>query len=290
MIRLPPPGCFAEKDVKTMRISEWIQVGFAIILAAAAWVRPLPNYRRWIVTWLAGSAICAVVIACSLVYVLAPLPVSIIRDWLTAALMLVPYWQTGQFFMGPNARIQAALMAFDRKWLPGISAASGTPHTRIGLAMEIAYLFCYPLVPLGLAVLYVAGLRQYANVFWFVVLVSTYICYATTPFFPALPPRSIAGEPIPSSAPNVGRVFNRWILRHGSIHAISFPSAHVASSLATALVLLWFVPWAGLVFLFIAVCIAIAAVVGRYHYALDVLLGALTALVVFLSSYVYLKV
>jgi membrane-associated phospholipid phosphatase len=30
--------------------------------------------------------------------------------------------------------------------------------------------------------------------------------------------------------------------------------------------------------------------VGRYHYALDVLLGALTALVVFLASYVYLKV
>jgi membrane-associated phospholipid phosphatase len=156
--------------------------------------------------------------------------------------------------------------------------------------MEIAYLFCYPLVPLGLAVLYVAGLRQYANVFWFVVLVSTYICYAITPFVPALPPRSIAGEQIPSLAPNVGRVFNRWILRHGSIHAISFPSAHVASSLATALVLLWFVPLAGLVFLFIAVCIAVAAVVGRYHYALDVLLGALTALVVFLSSYLYLKV
>lgn len=273
-----------------MRTSEWIQVGFAIILAAAAWMRALPNHRRWIVPLLAASAICAVAVACSLVHVLAPVQVSIIRDWLTAALMLVPYWQTGQFFMGPNEKIQAALVAFDRKWLPGIAAASGTPHTRIGLAMEIAYLFCYPLVPLGLAVLYVAGLRQYTCVFWFVVLVSTYICYAITPFVPALPPRSIAGEQIPSLAPNVGRVFNRWILRHGSIHAISFPSAHVASSLATALVLLWFVPLAGLVFLFVAVCIAVAAVVGRYHYALDVLLGALTALVVFLSSYLYLKV
>jgi membrane-associated phospholipid phosphatase len=274
----------------SMRTSEWIQVGFAVILAATAWVRALPNYRRWMVTLLAASAICAVAVARSLVYFLPPLRLSIIRDWLTAALMLVPYWQTGQFFMGPNEKIQAALVAFDRKWLPGIAAASGTPHTRIGLAMEIAYLFCYPLVPLGLAVLYVAGLRQYTCVFWFVVLVSTYICYAITPFVPALPPRSIAGEQISSPAPNVGRVFNRWILRHGSIHAISFPSAHVASSLATALVLLWFVPLAGLVFLFVAVCIAVAAVVGRYHYALDVLLGALTALVVFLSSYLYLKV
>jgi hypothetical protein len=30
------------------------------------------------------------------------------------------------------------------------------------------------------------------------------------------------------------------------------------------------------------------AVVGRYHYALDVLLGAATALAVFLASYRYL--
>ncbi|HMF65915.1 MAG TPA: phosphatase PAP2 family protein [Edaphobacter sp.] len=272
-----------------MRTSEWIQIGFAIILAAAAWMSALPARRRWIVTLLAAFAICAVAVARSLVHFLAPLKVSVARDWLTAALMLVPYWQTGQFFMGPNEKIQAGLAAFDRKWLPGVTATSGTPHTRIGFSLEIAYLFCYPLVPLGLAALCALGLRQYANVFWFVVLVSTYICYAITPFVPALPPRSIAGAQTPSTVLNAGRAFNRWILRHGSIHAISFPSAHVASALAVSLVLLWFAPLTGLVFLVISICIAVAAVVGRYHYALDVLFGALTALVVFLASYAYLK-
>jgi membrane-associated phospholipid phosphatase len=75
---------------------------------------------------------------------------------------------------------------------------------------------------------------------------------------------------------------------HGSIHAISFPSAHVASAFAIALVLLHYAPATGVIFLVLAVLISLGAVVGRYHYALDVLLGAATALAVFLASYRYL--
>jgi membrane-associated phospholipid phosphatase len=83
---------------------------------------------------------------------------------------------------------------------------------------------------------------------------------------------------------------NRWVLKHGSIHAISFPSAHVASALSVALVLLWLVPLAGIAFLLVSIWIAIAAVAGRYHYALDVILGAATALLIFITSYAYLKI
>jgi membrane-associated phospholipid phosphatase len=84
------------------------------------------------------------------------------------------------------------------------------------------------------------------------------------------------------------RVFNRWILKHGSIHAISFPSAHVASSFAVGLVLARFSPLWGAIFLVLAVWISLGAVIGRYHYALDVLLGAATAMIVFLVSYDFL--
>jgi hypothetical protein len=49
-------------------------------------------------------------------------------------------------------------------------------------------------------------------------------------------------------------------------------------------VLLMVSPTIGLVFLVIAIWISLGAVIGRYHYALDVLLGAATALTVFLFS------
>jgi membrane-associated phospholipid phosphatase len=280
-----------------MQTSEWIQIVFASVLAVGAWItgltsHPLPLRRRWNVTCLAAIAILVVTLGRFCGAFLAPDHVPILRDCLTLALFLVPYWQTGEFFLQPNLRMQDRLLAFDRWLLPGIAAKSGTERTAGGFLLELAYLFCYPLVPLGLLAMYMAGLREKVGSFWFVVLVSTYICYAVTPFVPALPPRSLINDQDETYArakgTNKGRIFNRWILKHGSIHAISFPSAHVASAFAIALVLLRYAPLIGMVFLVVAVLISLGAVVGRYHYALDVLLGGATALAVFLASYRYL--
>jgi membrane-associated phospholipid phosphatase len=278
-----------------MRTSEWIQIVFASVLAVAAWLtgltsHPLPLRRRWIVTSLAVIAIIIVELGRLSASFLSPGHLSVLHDCLSVVLFLVPYWQTGEFFLQPNLKMQNRLLAFDRWLLPGIAAKSGTERTAIGFLLEVAYLFCYPLVPLGLLAMYIAGLREKIDGYWFVVLVSTYICYALTPFVPAFPPRSLVNDQAsaPANNTNKGRIFNRWILKRGSIHAISFPSAHVASAFAIALVFLRYALPVGVVFLVVAVLISLAAVVGRYHYVLDVLLGAATVLAVFLASYRYL--
>jgi membrane-associated phospholipid phosphatase len=280
-----------------MRTSEWIQVVFALVLAMAAWItgltsHPLPLRRRWIITSLAAAAITILIAGHFSVSFLSADHRPIFRDCLTTALFLVPYWQTGQFFLRPNLKIQERLLTFDRWLLPGIAAKSGTERTPTGFLLEVAYLFCYPLVPLSLLTLYIAGLRGKVDSFWLVVLVSTYVCYAVTPFVPAFPPRSLISDradlSVPAEDTNKGRTFNRWILKHGSIHAISFPSAHVASAVAIALVFLRYSLPLGVIFLVVAVLISLGAVAGRYHYALDVLLGAATACAVFLASRRYL--
>jgi membrane-associated phospholipid phosphatase len=277
-----------------MQTSEWIQILFAATLTLAAWItgltaHPLPLRRRWIVTGLAGAAAAIAALGAAGAALLAPGQRSILLDCLTVVLFLVPYWQTGQFFLAPNPRLQARLLSFDRWLVPGIAARSGTGRSPIGFLLEMAYLFCYPLVPLGLLAVYLAGLRGEAGSFWIVLLASTYLCYAVTPFVPAFPPRSLGdAPPAKPESTNNGRRFNRWILQRGSIHAISFPSAHVASAFAIALVLLRYAPGIGAVFLVVAVLISLGAVVGRYHYALDVLLGAATSFAVFLISYRYL--
>ena len=81
------------------------------------------------------------------------------------------------------------------------------------------------------------------------------------------------------------RAFNLWILRQGSIHANTFPSAHVAITTAGALVLLDLAPlWVGVIFLWVALSIALGAVAGRYHYAADSILGVLLAVGAFLAG------
>lgn len=265
-----------------MRTSEWVQAGFATILAIAAWILPLTARRRKTITALAAFAIVAVALARLSEYILTPVQASILRDWLPVPLMPIPYWQTGQFFTGPNEKIHAWLVASDR-WLLSLASGTGWAFGRFArLSMEWAYMLCYPLAPLGLAALYVAGLRRETSTFWFIVLVPTYICYAITPFFPALPPRNLGSEGARASSTK-SRVFNLWILKHSSIQAISFPSAHVASSLAVSLVVLHYVPVAGAIFLVITFWIAVAAVVGRYHYAIDVVLGAAVTLAIYMA-------
>jgi membrane-associated phospholipid phosphatase len=263
-----------------MRTSEWIQAGFAVLLVLAAWIGPLAARRRAVIAMLAGFALAIVLLGRLSVYVLAPRQASILRDWLPVALMLVPYWQTGQFFTVPNQKIQSWLVESDRRLAkllhPGVLAFGR--YTR--LSMEWAYSLCYVLPVAGLAVLYAAGMRRYALTYWPIVLVPTYLCYALTPLVPALPPRDITGKASAAGTRTKSRVFNLWIQQYASIHAISFPSAHVACALAISIVLLHYVPVAGAIFLVIAIWIGVAAIVGGYHYALDVWLGAAMALIV----------
>jgi membrane-associated phospholipid phosphatase len=275
-----------------MRSSEWIQAGFATILAIAAWLVPLSFRRRSTIALLAACAIVVVVLARISAYLLPSDASSILRDWLPVLLMFVPYWQTGQMFTGPNEKIQDWLVESDHRLLQVASRVGFKFGPSARLTMEWAYALCYPMVPSGLGVLYMAGKSWAANAFWFLVLVPTYLCYAITPFVPALPPRSLENGANSSATKSrvfrKSRVFNLWLLKYGSIQAISFPSAHVAASLAVSLVLIHLVPLAGWIFLVITFWIAVAAVVGRYHYFIDVVLGAALTLAVFAAWYAHL--
>jgi membrane-associated phospholipid phosphatase len=182
----------------------------------------------------------------------------------------------------PSEKIQTWLAASDRQVFALLSQTGFEFSRTARLLMEWAYSFCYPILPLGLATLYFSGMRRYADTYWFLVLVPTYLCYAITPFFPALPPRSLGNTGTPPRATK-SRRFNLFISNHVGIHAISFPSAHVAASLGASLALLQYVRLAGAIFLAITFWIAVAAVVERYHYTIDVVLGALVALAVYLA-------
>src|SRR6516164_7287765 len=99
------------------------------------------------------------------------------------------------------------------------------------------------MIPMSIGTLYLLRLARHSDSFWIVVLISTYISYGALPFLQTLPPRMLEEPwlaPLPRSPV---RRFNLWILRNASIHANTFPSAHVAASTAAALVLTNVAPW-----------------------------------------------
>jgi hypothetical protein len=197
-----------------MRASEWIQIIVALVFTAAAWARPVSALRRNTVTLLAIIVILVVTVVRLITSVIPPLAGSVMRDWLPGALFLLPYWQTGQLIRATDNSVAEKLAQLDRTlFVRQPTKNSGRSFGRIvTVAAEIAYALVYPLVPLGLGVLYLAGLRRDADCYWIVILVATYSCYVTTPFVPALPPRLRAQEQQPGPKPAVKRL-NHWIIR-----------------------------------------------------------------------------
>jgi len=271
--------CYAAGGETKMRAAEIINLVFFLFLTGLACVRPLPLYRRAKAVAIGGLGLSLLWAARLLARFLPPLAVSVIRDWLPSPLLLMIYWQAGQFFVQPVERLQSRLMRLDRKLVDPALRWLGREPARAWLAtyLEIAYLLCYPLVPFGLGALYLLHMGRFADRFWTVVLPPTCLCYVMVPFAQTLPPRMLETRQGGGIRRGKVRVLNLGILQRASIRANTFPSAHVAASVATALALFDSAPWIAAFFLWIAVSIAFGAVLGRYHYAADAILGAVLA-------------
>ncbi|HNQ89645.1 MAG TPA: phosphatase PAP2 family protein [Verrucomicrobiota bacterium] len=177
---------------------------------------------------------------------------------------------------------------------PCIAFMEALPVLAVSEVLYACYFSYYIMISgIGIA-LFLRDRRQF---FHYVAVVSFvfYLCYLTYICLPVMGPRAfyreidgfhlpeevqaLAGNPTYPSAVQIGPFFNlmAWIYRHFEGPGAAFPSSHVAIALCTA----WFswrylprIRWfhSAVVFL-----LCLATVYCRYHYAIDVLAGALTA-------------
>jgi hypothetical protein len=258
-----------------MRKAEWITLVAFSFFIIGSWLRSLPNQRRMAIAAIGAAGIILITAVQFADQLFPRFAVSVVRDWLPAVLMPMVYWQAGRFSSGVNKSFQTTLQRLDHKLLSGWIPILAKPRYRwVTAFLELAYLSCYVLVPMGLGVLYLTGLQRHSNEYWSVVLLATYPCYAFTAFVPTQPPRVLETNPA-GTVPGKIRSFNLWIVRWLSIQLNTFPSAHVTATLGSSLALLHFVPNIGMAFVLVSIGIALGAVLGRYHYAADVLLAAL---------------
>ena len=263
-----------------LRASEWITVAYFAYLGGAAAVVPRlgrPQRLRAIVT---AIAVMITVLAVAAFGARA----TVWRDWMPIAYILIGYWLPALLVTSTNQAFERRLLTFDRRWLgTGTVTTIGerAPRPVIEL-LELAYLCCSPMIPIGLASLHVAGLQEESDRFWTAVLLAVFGCYGVLPWLPTRPPRAIDDAPARSSG--LVRRVNLRVLGLASIQLNTFPSGHAAASLATALAVGARLPLVGLPLGLLALAIAIGSVVGRYHYAADALAGAALALLGFVIS------
>lgn len=266
-----------------MRNAEWIHFVVFSFLTLLAFAKRLPGSHLARAVFIGLVGLAATFFSTMSDAWMPRLAASVIRDWLPAPLMLLVYWQAGQFFVRVQQNFQDRLARLDEVAVAPVLL----PIARHRLGrwflgyLEVAYLFCYPMIPLSVSAVYLMRMGAHADNYWTVVLPATYACYVMVPFAQMLPPRLIKekwGASLPDSPI---RRFNLRILRNASIHANTFPSAHVAASISSALALIRLDPSVGILFLCVALSITLGAVFGRYHYAADAILGSAVAVAAF---------
>lgn len=290
-------------SLAALRAHEKLLLGFLGYLTVGAFLFPLDGRQRLLVTTLNAIAAGAILILSRNGNGKSKF-LTATRDWIPAALLLVAYRESGLFFApDPTHRFDYIFIQWDDAILrhPRVVNALTWSAPWPQRYLEFAYLLCYPIVPLGLASLFLAYRRnkmadagrspdaepplgRAVEHFWTAVLLASFTCYLLFPLVPLTPPRELFNDvPGPQVAPLL-RGMNHWLLGKYSVGASLFPSAHVAATTAMALAIRRYLPRFGWLFIGIAVSIALATVYGRYHYAADALAGALVGTAAFLAA------
>lgn len=254
-----------------MRASEWVALAYFSYLLVLASLLRLPLRRRLRVS-VRATAIIATLIGLP---GLGATPAgALLRDWVPGIYLLLGYWLPAAFSTALDPAVERRLIAFDRRLFDtlGVPRVLGRAPRALLEALELAYVLCYAVPPLGFLALYAAGERVQADSFWTAVLIAGFACYGALPLVQTRPPRALERPAIDARRLTLRRV-NVRILDRASVQLNTLPSAHAATAVATALAVGATLPSAGLVIGIVAGGIVIASVVGRYHYAADAILG-----------------
>jgi len=254
-----------------VRASEWVAAAYFSYLLAVAFVR-LPASRRR-----AAVRFCLA----SLLIVLFPRAVPTdaawrepLRDWLPVLSLLMGYWLSGHYFLAPMPGVERRFLAVDR-WLynAGLSSLVARAPRVVLELLELAYMSCFIFVPGGMVLLFLAGAAAYADRFWTLVLIGEFGSFGMLPWIQTRPPRDLEPPGVIDHRRILMRDINRAMVRTTSIGYNTFPSGHVAGSLAVALAVSEALPALTVPMLAASGLISVSTVVGRYHYAVDAIAG-----------------
>lgn len=253
-----------------MWTSEWIAIGYFAYLAVVCWLRPLPIGRRIALAAIATFEIAAIAWN-------AQAGITFLRLWAPAATILVGYYASGLLFIAPSPAMESWLAGWDRRLLgdPAIRFARW-PRPLLAV-LEIAYMGCFVVIGAGFLVLVLYGRSDLADRYWSLVVAAEFGSFAPLAFVQTRPPWAIERKPM--LADRAIHDLATQMVETFTIRANTFPSGHVAGSLAVAVAVSEALPAVGAALFGLALVIAIATVVGRYHYIVDGIAGAMLVFV-----------
>jgi membrane-associated phospholipid phosphatase len=200
-----------------------------------------------------------------------------VGDWLPLIALPLLYWSLPWTMIGPPGRLfDATVQGWDQSLFgtqPARTMASALPSRPLSELLHLAYLLYYAILYLPPFIFYRQAARRGYFETVFAMTLTVVVSFAAFSLFPVEGPRFAWGAPqgVPSGPIRSLTVF---LLEHGSARGTAFPSSHVAIALAQSLSSLRWRPRLGVVVLVTTILLAIGAVYGGFHYATDILAGA----------------
>lgn len=205
--------------------------------------------------------------------------------WLSswAALILIPLFYTEIALLNQSfgAGYHDSLVLSWEGFLfgsPATELAGKYPYPLLSESLHLAYFSYYPIVYIPPLILFFSRRREAFQTTVVTLLATASVCFVFFVYFPVQgpryfgPPESIPGGPI--------RALTLFILENGSSRGAAFPSSHMAMTVCQAMVQLRYQPPIGILVTLISVGVGVGAVYGGFHYAIDMLAGAVVGLVV----------
>ena len=201
-----------------------------------------------------------------------------LRDWTPLLLGPLLYVELRWSIPGAGRPHADALVAMWESRVfpsdPSRTLAGAWPSVVLSEMLHAAYVSYYALMYVPPVLLWLRRRhREFGATVLALVVVYT-LCFGIYTLFPVDGPRFLHG---PASAPHGPvRNFVVALLESGSSRGTAFPSSHVAASLVAAVCALRFSRRLGWVVAVLAGGLAVGAVYGGYHYAIDIVAGGVT--------------
>ena len=159
---------------------------------------------------------------------------------------------------------------------PARTWAATIPSAVVSEVLHLAYLSYYPIIYVVPAELWRSGRRREFDTAVFALMVTFVACFVCYIVFPVAGPRYLW----PSAAPDgMFRSLATWLLEARSSQGTAFPSSHVAVATAQSVIALRLFGRKAAVIPAATIGLALGAVYGGFHYAIDVLAGAVLGFV-----------
>ena len=155
---------------------------------------------------------------------------------------------------------------------PALEWAASWSSVVVSELLHAAYVSYYAIIFVVPAILALRGRHQEFSEAVFVLLLTFTVCFVAFIVFPVSGPRYIWNAR-PDVASGPVRQFVLWILESRSSRGTAFPSSHVAVATTQSLLAISYFGRRGIPVAIVSAALAVGAIYGGFHYAVDVLAG-----------------